>query len=535
MLATAKKDQSKTSTAKAGHAEPASEREISQGQNKRWQSLALSTVGIQAKLAISRPDDPYEQEADRVADRVLRAPGPRLQRACACGGQCPTCMTVPSSDDHVHVQTMHVPGGGSSQKVGGHSGVHEALNSPGRPLDPSTRAFMESRFGDDFSNVRVRTDARATQSARALNALAYTVGSDLVFGTGQYAPHTDTGKRLLAHELTHVLQQRGNGGSGFVFRQTEPAAQPPNQDERSDSGDASASLQAVIAEIEQGLSRATQYLSSKEPTPEELQLTAAMTGQLQRLRQVADGDNDALKLKALESFSSERRSQADEQLAAARQSTGASSTSTNGQVQRQACENSSPIEGMLFRQPAPVIPPAAPPPPPPPLTLVPPPVAAPPPVVAAPGGALLEILGAIGGAVAVIITFGIFIPSDTAVKPPSPQPQPQPKPKKDPQRDCMQTHPSALPCTTGVSMEEVATLRLMDEGYEHDDLGDCRKMSSFGPGKIDDCGGAPGESWHCRINGTADELSIFGCLCCNTDGSTGFEWTGAHISPARPR
>ncbi len=85
--------------------------------------------------------------------------------------------------------------------------VHEVLLSPGQPLDVGTCAFIESRFGRDFSQVRVHTDARAAESAQAVNALAYTVGQNVVFGRGQYAPGTMEGRRLLMHELTHVLQQ----------------------------------------------------------------------------------------------------------------------------------------------------------------------------------------------------------------------------------------------------------------------------------------------------------------------------------------
>ena len=86
--------------------------------------------------------------------------------------------------------------------------VHEVLGSPGQPVDAATRAFMEPRFGHDFSKVRVHTDARAAESAREVNALAYTVGHDIVFGEGEYAPETSTGQRILTHELTHVVQQR---------------------------------------------------------------------------------------------------------------------------------------------------------------------------------------------------------------------------------------------------------------------------------------------------------------------------------------
>lgn len=85
--------------------------------------------------------------------------------------------------------------------------IHEVLRSPGQPLSPATRDLMESRFGHDFSQVRVHTNGKAAESARAVNALAYTVGREVVFGTGQYVPATSEGQRLLAHELTHVLQQ----------------------------------------------------------------------------------------------------------------------------------------------------------------------------------------------------------------------------------------------------------------------------------------------------------------------------------------
>ena len=86
--------------------------------------------------------------------------------------------------------------------------VHQVLRSPGQPLDPTTRNSMEARFGRDLSQVRVHTDTRAGESAQAINARAYTAGRDIVFGTGHYAPKTGVGESLLAHELTHALQQQ---------------------------------------------------------------------------------------------------------------------------------------------------------------------------------------------------------------------------------------------------------------------------------------------------------------------------------------
>lgn len=86
--------------------------------------------------------------------------------------------------------------------------VHDVLRSAGQPLNAATRAFMEPRFGQDFSKIRVHTDAKAAESARDLNASAYTLGSNIVFGAGQFLPETPAGRRLLSHELTHVMQQR---------------------------------------------------------------------------------------------------------------------------------------------------------------------------------------------------------------------------------------------------------------------------------------------------------------------------------------
>ncbi|WP_217994940.1 DUF4157 domain-containing protein [Methylogaea oryzae] len=88
------------------------------------------------------------------------------------------------------------------------SSVYEVLNSPGQPLDAATRVYMESRYAQDFSDVRVHTDGKAAESAQAVNALAYTVGKNVVFDSGQYAPNTAEGRRLMAHELAHVIQQR---------------------------------------------------------------------------------------------------------------------------------------------------------------------------------------------------------------------------------------------------------------------------------------------------------------------------------------
>jgi len=140
---------------------------------------------LQPKLTINRPGDIYEQEADHAASQVMRMPAPAVQRA-ATSGITPT--EAPPS-------------------------VHETLRSSGQPLDTTTRTFMEQRFGQDFSQVRVHTDPQATQSAQDVDAKAYTVGQNVVFGAGEYAPESSEGKTLIAHELTHTIQQTGHAPS----------------------------------------------------------------------------------------------------------------------------------------------------------------------------------------------------------------------------------------------------------------------------------------------------------------------------------
>lgn len=151
-----------------------------------------SPVGIQAKLTINTLSDIYEEEADAVAEQVMR-----MTTAPASNVQQPIEAKSP-----VRRKTI-----GDGQVQTAPSVVHEVLRSSGQPLDAATRAFMEPRFGYDFSNLRVHTDAKATESAQAIGAAAYTVGNDLVFGAGEFNPQNSEGRRLIAHELTHVVQQ----------------------------------------------------------------------------------------------------------------------------------------------------------------------------------------------------------------------------------------------------------------------------------------------------------------------------------------
>ena len=175
---------------------------------------------IQAKLTINQPNDRYEQEADRIADLVMRMPEPRLQRQVEPEEEEEKEPVQAKLVDGAQVQRqeeeeeeeeepiMAKKTGGQTSQAGPDLGAQiRSLRGGGRPLPQSTRNFYELRFGYDFSQVRVYTGSKAAEAAREVNAQAFTIGRNVVFGAGQYAPDTASGKRLLAHELTHVIQQ----------------------------------------------------------------------------------------------------------------------------------------------------------------------------------------------------------------------------------------------------------------------------------------------------------------------------------------
>jgi len=145
---------------------------------------------------------------------VQAAQSIQLQRKCTCEEEDHPCAECAAEKEKLQRATnAGVASPAASGSAEAPPIVHEVLHSQGRPLDAGTRSFMEPRFGHDFSGVRVHSDSRAAESARAVNALAYTVGNNVVFGAGQYAPGREGGQRLLAHELAHVVQQSAGGVS----------------------------------------------------------------------------------------------------------------------------------------------------------------------------------------------------------------------------------------------------------------------------------------------------------------------------------
>ena len=162
-------------------------------------TAAPSTSAIQTKFVVGEVNDPLEHEADRVADQVMRAPTPNRRTSPAAY---PYDLQGKARDTQTEQDTSSVARDEISETV------REVLGGPGKPLDLATRSFLEPRVGTDLDRVRVHEDDAAARSAQAIGARAYTVGANIVFSPGQYAPQTNAGMRLLAHEVTHTLQKR---------------------------------------------------------------------------------------------------------------------------------------------------------------------------------------------------------------------------------------------------------------------------------------------------------------------------------------
>lgn len=161
------------------------------------QTGRLVGTGAQPKLRIGSPDDVYEREADRIANAMLSAPTPNVQRCAACATR--------DEDKVVH----RTPSGSGSATAAADAAVNDF--GPSRGLDSNLRAYFEPRLGQRLDSVRVHTGSRAASAADAVAARAFTLRNHVVFGAGEYAPHTHHGRRLLAHELVHVIQQQSAG------------------------------------------------------------------------------------------------------------------------------------------------------------------------------------------------------------------------------------------------------------------------------------------------------------------------------------
>jgi hypothetical protein len=179
----------------------------------------FAKIGIvQPKLKVSQPGDEYEQEADRVTKQVMIMsnstdsiePMTSTNDEERIDGECSACeMKKEDEDRNISRKPSASSNFEASDEIA--SEINDVRSSRGLSLDSDTQEFMESRFGYDFSSVRIHTDERAARSASSLNALAFTVGNDIVFAEGQYRPTTMEGRRLLGHELIHTIQQGFTG------------------------------------------------------------------------------------------------------------------------------------------------------------------------------------------------------------------------------------------------------------------------------------------------------------------------------------
>ncbi len=159
-----------------------------------------SEARLQTKLKINAPGDKYEQEADKVAEQVMRMPEQTVQRKCDTGDKKKEMIQTKS-----RVNSGNVASSTLSNQI-------QSTRGSGQVMDANIRSFMEPRFGMDFSGVRIHADSQAVDMSQGINARAFTIGKDIYFNRGAYNPSTKQGNELLTHELAHVLQQRRLGG-----------------------------------------------------------------------------------------------------------------------------------------------------------------------------------------------------------------------------------------------------------------------------------------------------------------------------------
>jgi Domain of unknown function (DUF4157)/Bacterial toxin 34 len=259
--------------------------------------------GSTSKLA------PWRSALDRLGhDPVKQAlflqrsvvPAQLSQKCAACGDE---------ERQQLQTKPTGAPVAAGSEALGV---VHEVLRMPGQPLDAEMRAFFEGRFGYDFSRVRIRSDERAAKSAEAVNARAYTVGNDIVFGAGEWSPHSDAGKRLLAHELTHVVQQTESRQSPAVQREAGDLSRDTPSPTTA-APDASARLLRVIEGIESAYTAAQRDLAEGETDPQVQEYGQTLRTMLERMKAVAGGDDEALKQQVLAGFTAKQIERAEGQ------------------------------------------------------------------------------------------------------------------------------------------------------------------------------------------------------------------------------
>jgi hypothetical protein len=502
---------------------------------------------LQAKLIVGQVNDPLEYEADSVADQVMRMADPvfainaspsRVSRKCAA------C----EEEEQETLRTKRAETGGATSGEAP-AIVHDVLRAPGQPLDPASREFFEPRFGRDFSGVRVHSGARAAESARLVGARAYTVRENIVFGAGRHSPNTYAGQALLAHELTHVVQQ-GKAGPGTLARartsrdssdwlRRQPADAPvhdtPVSFEESPAQRAGVPYEKWAKEIEQ------QY-RTRGDIPRANAIRACREQGLDGCAWLLTAD------------------EAQRMFALAKESAGDETKIRLGLVGAAPLLARQLARAAPALAPAPVAPSAGP-------MLTPGAVAGPAALAAvvvltsyllwtigqfqdklrAKGFVILEdpLALCVGGCHMPGPKAGPSIPDfpgltpdqlkDWATKPDAgPQSEPSPKTKPAPEEDCYTAHPGASECEDFRSRDD-AIRGFLGPGASNIRIGRCTSMGKFTQeDQIAACLDGPGESWHCDVsfmrNGKRQTIviSIFACICCHEDGASGIEWKNPH-------
>lgn len=270
-------------------------------------------IAVQPRLVVGRIDDPTEREADIVADQVMRMPDAALSVSSGpplISRKCAACEDEERRQLQTKTPAATIAASGEAPSI-----IHEALSVPGQPLDAKTRDFFEQRFGQDFGRVRVHTDGIAADSAARIGAHAYTVGSDIVFGAARFDPATSAGRKLLAHELTHVVQQGGQRKA--LSRDGVVAADTPAPGVATPSD----AVRALAARFENYAMKGEAALPRAAIDPRDADrirsnianLRNAITG----MRKVADNGDDNVSVTLLSALTSSRLRQAGARLKAA--------------------------------------------------------------------------------------------------------------------------------------------------------------------------------------------------------------------------
>lgn len=480
---------------------------------------------------------PTRQKA-RPGLSITPAPSRILRRKCACGGtpgfsgECDECRK--KRLQRFAVSESEVP---AVPPI-----VGEVLQQSGRPLDGNARSLMETRIGHDFSHVRIHTDAKAAASARAINATAYTSNQNVVFGSEHYQPENLEGQRLLAHELTHVVQQGRTNDIGLLptfrldnndahEREAEQIARDVTDNRPSPRRGIRGHSAIRNSVSETKIQRSVVRIGPSRSAPDDPTSREAAR-QIEAIRDITVLPGLGRKLYAR--LIMNELAEADAALRAYRGTIDAGSTVLL------------PVIGYTNIGP---------------------------PTTAGTTSTTTTALGPgaiVGVGVSVIIGLSNWLVNSLSnrsvsnaeaakrlsvaldhlaitaqqIPPtffPKPQPQPQLRDNRRDRNNCLEQNPGAQICMEppldSVDQRDEAVSHFIDGQHRagrhltFEDVGDSYRVGEAIPsGVIDDCGLAPAIRFHYRINGIRDEVSIFGCLCCDRDGRARYQWSRPHWS-----